>query len=125
MFTIRSKSDLSLAYSLLRLYMEQGTPVGNAHAIEEAKKEIRKYTHKPSSTRRIIHDDGIDGYTALIEFPNDLEDEESAEEYFLANEYCECLPSAYDCTGQAFTRWHKLVKRRNRWYCYHCVRFDV
>lgn len=32
--------------------------------------------------------------------------------------------SPYDCTGQAFTSWYKVFKRRGIWYAYHCISYD-
>ena len=37
----------------------------------------------------------------------------------------ELRPSyGYGCTGQPITCWYKLVKRRGRWYAYHCIGAD-
>ena len=35
------------------------------------------------------------------------------------------IPSMYDCTGQAFTNWYKIFKRRGQFWAYHSVVFDV
>lgn len=35
-----------------------------------------------------------------------------------------CANSPYDCTGQMFTVWYKLVKRQGMWYAYHCIGRD-
>lgn len=35
-----------------------------------------------------------------------------------------CANSPYDCTGQMFTVWYKLVKRRGMWYAYHYIGYD-
>ena len=34
-------------------------------------------------------------------------------------------PSAYDCTGQAFTSWYKVFVRGGRFWAYHHVSVDV
>ena len=34
-------------------------------------------------------------------------------------------PSAYDCTGQAFTSWYKVFARGGRFWAYHRVSVDV
>ena len=91
----------------------------------ELKRAIREYNNREIEKRWIIKDDGIDGFTALITFPEKITTYRQAREYFMDNYYCECRPSMYDCTGQAFTWTYKLVKRRGRWYCYHSVGFDV
>ena len=51
--------------------------------------------------------------------------QETADEWFQYNEYMECIPSAFDCTGQRFTSWYKLVERNGRWWAYHCISVDV
>ena len=115
---IRSTKDLELMYLLLR-------SCDVPHEIaDKYKRAIREYTHREKD-RRVIGDDGIDGYTVLIALPDSITGREEAEEHFYNNEYRECLPSMYDCTGQAFTLTHRVVERRGRWYCYHTVRFDV
>lgn len=35
-----------------------------------------------------------------------------------------CANSPYDCTGQMFTIWYKLVKRQGMWYAYHYIGCD-
>ena len=35
-----------------------------------------------------------------------------------------CPNSPYDCTGQPYTAWYKLVNRRGMWYAYHCIGID-
>ena len=35
-----------------------------------------------------------------------------------------CANSPYDCTGQMFTVWYKLVKRQGMWYAYHYIGRD-
>ena len=35
-----------------------------------------------------------------------------------------CANSPYDCTGQMFTVWYKLVKRQEMWYAYHYIGCD-
>lgn len=72
-----------------------------------------------------VFDADYDGATYLIELPEEIKTEEVAEGWFEANEYRECQPSQYDCTGQEFTAWHKLVKRNGRWWCYHRICLDV
>lgn len=33
--------------------------------------------------------------------------------------------SPYDCTGQPFTSWFKVIKRRGLWWVYHAIAYDV
>ena len=75
--------------------------------------------------RHIVHDNGIDGYIELLQLPEEITTRETADEWFQYNEYMECVPSAFDCTGQRFTSWYKLVERNGRWWAYHCISVDV
>lgn len=119
---VKSRYDVEFAYSAIDLFKKK---YGIQHKnVIELKRELRRYFHQ-TTDRRIIHDNGIDGYTVLIACPDSVTDEESAEEWFMENEYRDCRTSAYDCTGQMFTPSHKLVNRQGKWYCYHDVRFDV
>ena len=72
-----------------------------------------------------MKDDGIDGYVLLIELPETLENLRDAEEYFEERETICAVPSIFDCTGQAFTSWFKVFKRRDRFMAYHSIGFDV
>ena len=67
----------------------------------------------------------FDGYLEKVEIPEDISSKEIAEAWFEANEYRECTPSMYDCTGQSFTNWYKIVKLHDKLYAYHSVGFDV
>ena len=125
MWDIRNKDDLETAYMLLDIVQEQmARGKDKSKRLVEIKKAIRDY-NKKEKTIWIIQDNGIDGFTALLLFPEKVKSELQARHYFMDNYYRECLPSAYDCTGQAFTWSYKLVQRRGRWYCYHSVGFDV
>ena len=100
-------------------------------SVKEIKKEIRDYYKEREKDRKewIIKDDGIDGGIVLFELPSEInsikiDSFELAEEYFKAYEYRRCRPSMYDCTGQVFTSWYKIIKRNNKFYAYHCISFD-
>ena len=97
---------------------------GSKTRLRNKKREIRKF-HKKSSDRRIVKDDGIDGYVLLIELPETLGNMRDAEEYFEERETICAIPSVFDCTGQAFTSWFKVFRRRNRFFAYHSIGFDV
>lgn len=101
-------------------------------SVKEIKKEIRDYYKKRDEERKewLIKDNGIDGGIILFELPSEInsvkiDSFELAEEYFKAYEYRRCRPSMYDCTGQSFTSWYKIIKRNNKFYAYHCISFDV
>lgn len=122
MFLIKNKNDLRNAYEYLEMLKEFRKPIDR---IENVKHAIREYTHKEESTDRIVKDYGIDGYVVLMELPDFLENQQDAEEYFEECHVIHAMPSIYDCTGQAFTSWYKIFKRRDRFYAYHSVCFDV
>ena len=100
-------------------------------AVYKIKKEIRDYYKKKEKERKewLIKDDGMDGYIVLFELPSEInsiqiDSFELAKEYFEAYEYRRCRPSMYDCTGQSFTIWYKIIKRNNKFYAYHRIGFD-
>ena len=135
MLTIRDEHDLRNGYDTLDLYYKvlnevnekmPGKDVSSIlNSIKEAKQSIRRYFKTQDSSRHIIKDYESDGYIELIEFPKHIISREEAEEYFNEEELMICRPCAYDCTGQFFTGWHKLFKRRGSWWCYHRICCDV
>ena len=101
-------------------------------SVYKIKKEIRDYYKEREKDRKewLIKDDWIDGSIVLVELPSEInsvkiDSFELAEEYFKAYEYRKCRPSMYDCTGQVFTSWYKIIKRNNKFYAYHSIGFDV
>lgn len=64
--------------------------------------------------RHIVHDNGIDGYIELLQLPEEITTRETADEWFQYNKYMEYVPSAFDCTGQRFTSWYKLVEKKRK-----------
>lgn len=130
---VRNSNDLKVAYEVLSIYkellsehekIEPKKMKSVKEKIAEQKQEIRKF-HKKNSDRRVVKDDGIDGYVLLIELPETLENLRDAEEYFEERETICAVPSIFDCTGQAFTSWFKVFKRRDRFMAYHSIGFDV
>lgn len=67
----------------------------------------------------------MDGYVVLMELPVFLESEEDAEEYFEGHYAIRTMPSIFDCTGRAFTSWYKIFRRRDRFFAFHSVCYDV
>lgn len=127
MFNIRQKEDLRLAYMLLTAYetAQEGEGDKYKEKMTEIKREIRDFYKKKRIPVTLVKDYGIDGYIILFELPEYLESQQQAEEYFEENEVIKAAPSIYDCTGQAFTSWYKIFKRRNKFFAYHGVSFDV
>lgn len=64
-----SYADLKTAYKILEMIEEIDAGNGKSQTAADLKREIRKFTHTPVSERRIIQDDGIDGYTELLPLP--------------------------------------------------------
>lgn len=102
---------------------------------QDVKRELRRWAHRDTDVMdvgmgfmvesRIVKDDGIDGFVALLALPKVLDTEEEAQEFFDAFIRIDYRPSMYDCTGQAFTGWYKLFRRDGRFYVYHSVNYDV
>ncbi len=95
--------------------------------ILKRKRKIREVYKRENEKpeRHIVHENGIDGYIELLRLPEEITTRETADEWFQYNEYMEYVPSAFDCTGQRFTSWYKLVERNGRWWAYHCISVDV
>lgn len=128
---IRSENDLKLAYETINSFKEmmpmaQKTDVALEY-IKELKRDIRAFFRKEKEKpqRRLVKDDGIDGYIVLIQLPSFLNSKEDAAVYFEENEVMTCRRSMYGCTGQAFTSWYKIVERSGSMWAYHSVCFDV
>ena len=123
MAQVRNMRDLRIAYGILRI-AGRGSTGEFAEKLAELKQEIRRF-NKRSSDRRIVKDNGIDGFVELVELPEYLKSTEDATEYFEEYEVRHAIPSMYDCTGQAFTSWFKVFKRHNKFFAYHSICFDV
>ena len=119
-YEIRNREQLSVAYLLLRWAKERNTE----RDMVEAKRAIRTFNRKPVSERRIIRSD-FDGAVVLLPLPEFVKDEESANKWFVENEYKRYRPSMYDCTGQPFTSWYKLFRRNGKFWAYHGISMDV
>lgn len=130
MFRVNDKETARKAYEAIRMFSALNDDVVKG-MIADIKRNLREWTHKPSNIfdgniqRRIVKDDGIDGFVELVTLPDDIDNVEYAEKFFHENVYMECRPSMYDCTGQLFTSWYKLFKRGNRFFAYHSVACDV
>lgn len=136
---IQNSEDLRIKYELLlslnRIKNENEADILDMDSyndfINEIKKEIRDYYKREKDRKKwLIKDYGIDGGIFLMELPSEInsvkiDSFELAEEYFKAYEYRKYRPSMYDCTGQSFTNWYKIIKRNNKFYAYHSIAFDV
>lgn len=125
---IRNNKDLRKAYTLLRFYVDTlktlpSTP-RHEERIVELKRDIRKYTNTPVEEGNCICNDW-DSAVVVKPFPDFITSEESAEEWFMNNEYMASPNSPWDCTGKMFTCWFKVFKRRGKFWFYHSVALDV
>lgn len=99
----------------------QGMNTGKTQKyILDLKQSIREYNHRKTD-RRIITGD-CDGVLELVDVPQGVTDIDA---WFDENERRVCMPSMYDCTGQAFTEWYKIVKRAGGYKVYHMIGYDV
>lgn len=129
MFDINNDSKLRAAYIfVLAMDVSPKESKGALDALMvEVKREIRAYAHRPAADTRIVEERGCDGYIELVQLPDELDKahKEIAADWFRANRYLEFYPTPYDCSGQKFTNWFKLFRRRGHWFAYHSVSIDV
>lgn len=145
MFRVRNDKDFREGYELLNLLARSDGQFDNPEKarenVDNLKRELRAYAHRDTAVdvgmgfmceRRIVKDEGIDGYIELVSIPevfdtfaDDAEGDPGAETFFKDFLEIHARPSMYDCTGQAFTSWYKLFKRRGQFWAYHRVCFDV
>ena len=137
---INNERDYRIGYELLRILSKDGGKRVESY-VAELKRNLRQYaSRKPvvyvgmgfTCERRIIKDYGIDGYIEIVSIPevfDNLEDSTTdgpgAESFFRDFIEIQAHPSPYDCTGQRFTAWHKIVKRNGQYWAYHSVAIDV
>ena len=123
MFKVKSKIDLQIAYAILLDYKENKDV--KKEKLDALKREIRRYTNKPIVEKpKCIYEDNYGYYTLLEPFPDFIDNEEDAEEYFDSQMRLTYVPSQYDCTGQHFTTGHKIFRRRGKLYVYHHIAVD-
>lgn len=131
MFNITDTEKLRDAYIFLTFAQNAPAAAPEKKAnreifITNTKREIRAYNNRPVSNVRIISAD-YDGRLELVQLPDKLDEahEMDATNWFLNHHYLKSYNSPYDCTGQEFTNWFYLFRRRGHWYAYHMVSRDV
>jgi len=119
---IRSKEDLKQAYELLYFCG------ANDKFSYQIKKDIRDYNRRADSRksaersrRLMLVNYGIDGYTELLTVPAGVD----PAEFFENDVRIIPRPSAYDCTGQLFTAWHKVTNWNGAPVIIHHVGVDI
>lgn len=124
MYRVENKRDLATAYNLIRQCEGNNDPKV-AERIADLKREIRSYYKRTATHGYRMVKDNCDSYVYLIDAPEWVKSEEDAVEWFEHNEYIPPINSMYDCTGQPFTRWYKVINRNGKWMVYHYVSIDV
>ena len=130
MFRVNDKETARKAYEAIRMFSALNDDVVRG-MVAQIKHSVRQWTHKPGNIfdgniqRRIVKDDGIDGFVELVTLPDCIDNVEYAEKFFHQYVYMEPVNSMYDCTGKAFTCWYKLFNRNGRYLAYHSVGMDV
>ena len=123
--------DYRVNLSLMRMLSEVDPsgvddPVKFSTALANLKRGLREYVNRDQDYgRRIVKDNGINGYIELVRLPDDFASVDEAESFFERFMTYRPTPCAYDCTGRAFTAWYKVFKRSGGFWCYHCVGMDV
>ena len=138
MTQVKNHRDFKRGYEFLNFLNElvkTGESTGAINdLILETKRGLRAYANRDTTVdvgmgfmveRRVVKDDGIDGFVELVSIPEVFDTEADAEEFFKDFLEIHARPSMFDCTGQAFTSWYKLFKRAGQFWAYHRVGFDV
>lgn len=120
-FNITNDDELRTAYGLSHImHLEK------SQKYADLRREMRLY-NRSKQTKHIVKINYDGNYIEFVSLglPVGVYDEDFAKEFFEHEHFIEMFPSAYDCTGQAFTAWSKVFARRGMWYAYHCVCCDV
>ena len=130
MVDIRNGGDLKATYEVLMDIQALRPLPGREEAVQEhireLKKDIRDYFRQQKDDgRRIIRDDGIDGYIELVMFPEYLNTKDSAAAYFEEKEVFQCPNLPGGCSGQPFTCWYRIVCKQGKMWAYHRVAYDA
>lgn len=131
---IRNKRELRMKYELLEIVKSalkerkfQCSEEKVDWLIKVYKKEIREYLRRDKEQEdsllrgTLVKDYGVDGIIEKLVVPFDVSD---AELWFENEIRIPYYPSAYDCTGQAFTSWHRIYKQGGRTVIYHRISVD-
>ena len=129
---ISTMDQLRIDYEILRMYEELRREAPARYTehvkkvIRDIKASIREYRDRnDENTFHVIADRSPDSVLLLGQLPEFIQSQEDGENYFRETYYIHMKPSPYDCTGQAFTTWFKVFKRRGRYMVYHDIGFDV
>lgn len=123
MFTTVHEGNLRAAYEILNILYDREGDKAEVHR-RRIKQAIRTYHKIPTDLTQIVSSD-YDSLLVVFPLPAELKSYEAARDYFLAHYFREAAPSMYDCTGQIFTTWYKIFKRRDQFWVYHATAMDV
>lgn len=117
---------LRRCYEFMQILTELKDVKDVPEAFVALKRRIRKLNKEAVDYldgNRIIKEYGIDGYVyrEVLKATSMEKAEDEFEDYHRRT----YIPSIYDCTGQAFTEWHKIFVIRGKYVLYHSVGFDV
>lgn len=96
--------------------------------VANLKRAIRAYNNRPAPDARVVKYYSCgDGYVELYRFPAELADAtyDEVAEWFNDNKRLHGGGGQYDCTGEPFTEWRHIFRRKDGWYAYHSVGIDV
>ena len=117
---------LEFLYRMEKFVM-QGKEEIYKEEIIKAKREIRKIHNKDNKLRaenqnkHIVKDYGMDGWIEKEIFTNTTAEKVTA---YAEENWIECIPSMYDCTGQLFTSWFEVFEVEDKIILYTKYSFD-
>lgn len=130
--TVRDARDYRIRLGIMRMLEAAIDRVDDPETLKEdiieEKRALRAWTRDTGLRRHLVMLDGKSGYDGMmvrIELDG-CESFDEAEEWFDACERREYVDRGYDCTGQTFTRWHRIKRfPSGRFVCYHSIGRDV
>lgn len=117
---------LEFLYNMEKFVM-QGKEEIYKEEIIKAKREIRKIHNKDNKLRaenqnkHIVKDYGMNGWIEKEIFTNTTAEKVTA---YAEENWMECKPSIYDCTGQLFTSWFEVFEVEDKIILYTEYSFD-
>ena len=123
---ITNNRDLAKAWDWLHFYTTtEGLPSSPSikARVLDLKHDIRRFNRAIARQRVIAWEDDY-GYVEKVEAPKECIDLEDVEDWFERYERIEYIDRGYDCTGQMFTSWYKVVKLHGEWWVYHRISCD-